>query len=183
MESNKTPIAPIELTVSHKNHPLLNHLVRLALRMREHGWLGSKCLTYEMESPQRIRVEYSINASVYHKRLVVVAEQEKIKVVNTNPTHFKPVGAIVDAVTWDIKELHTNILGWSDIPQSLKQAMLLLIANDAPLGAEWLDHPLKGEWADHRECHIGGDFLQIYHLEGQQINFLRAGTHAELFEA
>ena len=28
----------------------------------------------------------------------------------------------------------------------LKAAMLLLIANDAPLGPEWLDHPLKGEW-------------------------------------
>jgi mRNA interferase YafQ len=36
----------------------------------------------------------------------------------------------------------------------LKKAMLLLIANDAPLGPEWLDHPLKGDWADHRECDI-----------------------------
>jgi mRNA interferase YafQ len=26
----------------------------------------------------------------------------------------------------------------------LKEAMLLLIGNDAPLGPEWLDHPLKG---------------------------------------
>ena len=26
----------------------------------------------------------------------------------------------------------------------LKAAMLLLIANDRPLGPEWLDHPLKG---------------------------------------
>jgi len=42
--------------------------------------------------------------------------------------------------------------------------MLLLIANDAPLGAEWVDHPLKGDWADHRECHIGGDFLLAYKL-------------------
>ena len=66
---------------------------------------------------------------------------------------------------------------------ALKSAMLLLIANDAPLGPEWLDHPLKGDWVDYRECHIGGDFLLIYHLEGQQINFLRAGTHSELFEA
>jgi mRNA interferase YafQ len=64
----------------------------------------------------------------------------------------------------------------------LKKVILLLIANDAPLSAEWLDHPLKGEWADHRECHIGGDFLLIYQLEGHQINFVRAGTHAELFE-
>jgi mRNA interferase YafQ len=64
----------------------------------------------------------------------------------------------------------------------LKQAMLLLIANDAPLGPEWLDHPLKGEWADHRECHIGGDFLLIYLLQGDSILFVRAGTHSELFE-
>ncbi|MBB1074230.1 type II toxin-antitoxin system YafQ family toxin [Rhodoferax sp. 4810] len=63
----------------------------------------------------------------------------------------------------------------------LKQAMLLLIANDAPLGPEWLDHALKGAWADHRECHIGGDFLLIYQVEANAINFVRAGTHSELF--
>lgn len=64
----------------------------------------------------------------------------------------------------------------------LKEAMLLLIANDAPLGPEWFDHPLKGDWADHRECHIGGDFLLIYRLEGRMLHFVRAGTHADLFE-
>ena len=65
----------------------------------------------------------------------------------------------------------------------LKEAMILLIANDAPLGAEWLDHALKGEWADHRECHIVGDFLLIYQLENNTINFVRAGTHSELFSS
>ena len=68
----------------------------------------------------------------------------------------------------------------------LKAAMLLLIANDAPLGAEWLDHALKGDWADHRECHIGGDFLLAYKLDDTTkqglVVFIRAGTHAELFE-
>jgi mRNA interferase YafQ len=64
----------------------------------------------------------------------------------------------------------------------LKEAMLLLIANDAPLGPEWLDHPLKGEWADHRECHIGGDFLLIYQASATAIVFVRTGTHSELFE-
>ncbi|WP_434089585.1 type II toxin-antitoxin system YafQ family toxin [Neopusillimonas aromaticivorans] len=64
----------------------------------------------------------------------------------------------------------------------LNAAMLLLIANDAPLGAEWLDHPLKGDWADHRECHIGGDFLLIYQIEDDMINFVRSGTHSDLFE-
>ena len=74
----------------------------------------------------------------------------------------------------------------------LKEAMMMLIANDAPLGPEWLDHPngfsgidaltIKGEWSDHRECHIGGDFLLIYAIEGNLVNFVRAGTHSELFE-
>jgi mRNA interferase YafQ len=63
----------------------------------------------------------------------------------------------------------------------LKEAMLLLIANDAPLGPQWLDHRLKGEWADHRECHIGGDFLLIYQVQADCINFVRAATHSELF--
>ena len=63
----------------------------------------------------------------------------------------------------------------------LKEAMLLLIANDASLGPEWLDHALKGDWADHRECHISGDFLLIYQLEANWINFVRSGTHSELF--
>ena len=63
----------------------------------------------------------------------------------------------------------------------VKAAMLSLIANDAPLGPEWLDHPLRGEWDDQRECHVGGDFLLIYQIEGNFINFVRAGSHADLF--
>lgn len=65
----------------------------------------------------------------------------------------------------------------------LKEAMVLLIANDAPLGPQWLDHALKGDWADHRECHIGGDFLLIYQVDNNAINFVRAGTHSELFSS
>lgn len=68
----------------------------------------------------------------------------------------------------------------------LKEAMLLLIDNAAPLSAEWLDHPLTGEWPGHRECHIGGDFLLIYKIDNsskdERIIFVRSGTHAELFE-
>ncbi len=63
--------------------------------------------------------------------------------------------------------------------------MLLLIANDAPLGAEWLDHQLKADWAGHRECHIGGDFLLAYKIADSSktglVVFVRAGTHSELF--
>ena len=68
----------------------------------------------------------------------------------------------------------------------LKEAMLLLIANESPLGPESLDHPLGGDWDGHRECHIGGDFLLAYKLvdsvkHGLDV-LVRAGTHAELFE-
>ena len=45
---------------------------------------------------------------------------------------------------------------------------MVLIANEAPLGPEWLDHQLKGAWSDHRECHIGGDFLLIYQIDQGQ---------------
>ncbi|MGX2966435.1 type II toxin-antitoxin system YafQ family toxin [Ursidibacter sp. B-7004-1] len=66
---------------------------------------------------------------------------------------------------------------------ALKSAMLLLIANDEPLPAEYLDHALTGDYAGFRECHIGGDFLLIYVVNEKlnQIVFSRAGTHSELF--
>jgi mRNA interferase YafQ len=64
----------------------------------------------------------------------------------------------------------------------LKEVMLLLIANDASLPAQFLDHELTGEWRDHRECHIGGDFLLIYRLQDTDdlVVFTRAGTHSDL---
>jgi mRNA interferase YafQ len=65
----------------------------------------------------------------------------------------------------------------------LKEAMLLLIANEGPLPPEYRDHALTGDWRDFRECHVGGDFLLIYQLrEDGALIFTRAGTHAELFE-
>jgi mRNA interferase YafQ len=69
----------------------------------------------------------------------------------------------------------------------LKRVMLLLIANDAPLGPEWKDHPLKGDWVGYRECHIGGDFLLIYRINDTAgkaglVGFSRLGTHSELFD-
>lgn len=67
----------------------------------------------------------------------------------------------------------------------LKEAMALIVANNGPLASEWLDHPLTGEWGGHRECHIGGDFLLIYKLDGlgksSLVVFVRSGTHSELF--
>lgn len=61
--------------------------------------------------------------------------------------------------------------------------MTLLIENEGPLPPEWRDHQLKGEWEGHRECHAGGDLLLIYNFpDDDSVIFIRAGTHAELFE-
>jgi mRNA interferase YafQ len=58
----------------------------------------------------------------------------------------------------------------------LKEAMLLLIANEGPLPLEYRDHELTGDWKGFRECHTGGDFLLIYLLrEDGAIIFTRAG--------
>lgn len=68
----------------------------------------------------------------------------------------------------------------------LKEAMMLLVSADNALGPEWRDHALSGDWADHRACHVGGDFLPIYRISSrgsdEEVVFVRAGTHAELFE-
>lgn len=67
----------------------------------------------------------------------------------------------------------------------LKEAMLLIVANDGPLPPEWLDHSLTGDWTGHRECHIGGDFLLIYRIDdsgkSSLVVFVRSGTDSELF--
>ena len=67
----------------------------------------------------------------------------------------------------------------------LKEAMLLLVANDAPLPPEWKDHKLKGKFEDYRECHIKGDLLLVYYIDkisnGELIVFARVGTHSEIF--
>ncbi|MDO9415046.1 type II toxin-antitoxin system YafQ family toxin [Pararhizobium sp.] len=66
----------------------------------------------------------------------------------------------------------------------LKEVMLLIIANAAPLPPEWKDHELSGDWAEYRECHVGGDFLLIYTFDEKYnlVVFTRAGTHTELFD-
>ena len=67
----------------------------------------------------------------------------------------------------------------------LKEVILLLVANEGPLPAEWGDHPLTGDWLGHRECHVGGDFLLVYRMEDSGktglVVFVRTGTHSELF--
>ena len=67
-----------------------------------------------------------------------------------------------------------------------KETMLLILANDGPLPAEYNDHQLTGKLAEFRECHVGGNFLLMYQVVMVDklwgaVFFARAGTHSELF--
>ena len=68
----------------------------------------------------------------------------------------------------------------------LKEAMMLIVANDAPLPPEWKDHSLSGQLKNYRECHIKGDLLLVYEIRAKNgyeaVAFARAGTHSELFK-
>ena len=43
------------------------------------------------------------------------------------------------------------------------------------------DHALKGDYKGCRECHIQPDWLLIYRIVGEDIIFVRSGTHSDLF--
>jgi mRNA interferase YafQ len=45
------------------------------------------------------------------------------------------------------------------------------------------DHDLSGNWIGHRECHIRGDWLLIYRIEGNDLILVlaRTGSHSDLF--
>lgn len=67
----------------------------------------------------------------------------------------------------------------------LKEVMMLLIANDAPLPPEWKDHKLNGTFEGMRECHVKGDLLLSYKLEKKSycevVIFSGVTTHSEAF--
>lgn len=58
-----------------------------------------------------------------------------------------------------------------------------LIAAQAPLPAALRDHKLVGNYSGRRECHISGDWLLIYKLDGDTVIFERTGSHSELFDS
>lgn len=61
------------------------------------------------------------------------------------------------------------------------RTVIEFLAQGQGLPAGYRDHPLKGVFKDCRECHIGADWLLIYRLEGQVIQLVRTGMHADLF--
>ena len=54
------------------------------------------------------------------------------------------------------------------------------IASEQELPEELRDHKLVGNYQGRRECHLAGDWLLIYKLEGDTVIFERTGSHSEL---
>lgn len=62
------------------------------------------------------------------------------------------------------------------------RTLLLLLMQRQPLPESYRDHALKGRWAGWRDAHIEPDWLLIYRVEGDELQFARTGSHSDLFK-
>ncbi len=61
------------------------------------------------------------------------------------------------------------------------EAVILVLAAGEPLAEQYRDHVLAGNWKGFREYHIQPDWLLIYRVEDDELQFARTGGHAALF--
>ena len=64
----------------------------------------------------------------------------------------------------------------------LLDEIIRVLVEERPLPLKNKDHPLQGNYKGHRECHIEPDWLLIYKIEGNDIYFVRTGSHSDLFQ-
>ena len=62
------------------------------------------------------------------------------------------------------------------------QLPLTALIQQAPLPARYRDHSLRGNWQSYREFHIEPDWLLIYRVKGDELQLVRTGSHADLFD-
>lgn len=112
------------------------------------------------------------------------AQPKESATISKKPGIFMP--RVSDYTTRFLKDLSKiKHSGAHDLTR-LVEVIRLLINNEAPLPAEWLDHDLKGEFSGLRELHVKGDLLLIYELGDHPkgigtVVFTRLGSHSELF--
>lgn len=64
--------------------------------------------------------------------------------------------------------------------QRLDEVVLMLMCEET-LPEKFQNHALTGNWAGHREYHLAPDWLLIYRIEGNTLELVRTGSHADLF--
>lgn len=65
--------------------------------------------------------------------------------------------------------------------KKLRALLILLIAGE-PLPPRCRDHALKGGWKGCRDAHIEPDWLLIYRIVGDELQLVRTGSHADIFD-
>ncbi|MCP4212931.1 MAG: type II toxin-antitoxin system YafQ family toxin [Halieaceae bacterium] len=76
----------------------------------------------------------------------------------------------------DVKRLQRQ----GKVLSRLKVVIETLVAQE-PLADKYRDHTLTGNWQGFRECHIRPDWLLIYRIEAEELQFARTGSHVDLF--
>jgi mRNA interferase YafQ len=61
-------------------------------------------------------------------------------------------------------------------------AAIELLQEAGELPRTYRPHKLSGNWAHVWECHIEPDWLLIYDVDDEEVQLIRTGTHADLFE-
>ena len=59
--------------------------------------------------------------------------------------------------------------------------VLMTLAQQAELPAEFRDHALSGNWIECRDLHIEPDWLLLCRIEGDEVQLARTGMHSDLF--
>ena len=76
----------------------------------------------------------------------------------------------------DAKKNYLSLLtpAWGEV--------LNCLTNDIPLPAKYKDHALTGNHKGFRDCHIKPDLVLIYRIQSDMVDFVRLGSHSEVFE-
>lgn len=78
----------------------------------------------------------------------------------------------------DLKKIRNDIKKAEALLDVLK-----MLESEIQIPKKYKPHFLSGEYDGYMECHIKGDFLLIwFDKETDEIDLVRLGSHAELFE-
>lgn len=62
------------------------------------------------------------------------------------------------------------------------RVLITKLIREADIPKKHQAHPLRGKWKGYRDAHIEPDWLLIYRIVGNNLQLVRTGTHADLFQ-
>ena len=60
--------------------------------------------------------------------------------------------------------------------------VLNCLTNDAVIPEKYKDHALTGNYKGFKDCHIKPDLVLIYRVDIDTVDFVRLGSHSEVFK-